>query len=212
MRLSVLTQHIKLRLTGFQHRSIIDRLQRSRLFNQGFMTTELAAAALSDLEIHSLTASSPELENLDVNAFEHRVLNEKRGLLPQIEPRYHYPYFAHIFAGGYSSGYYFYLWAEVLDQDAFAYFAEGDDICDRKKAAAFRDRILKRGGEADGMTMYRAFRGQDPDAIHMLRSRGLADEPAEEPAETSAAGVAAGTRTEDLPAPTERTEDMQEVN
>ncbi len=192
-------------------RTIMERLQRSRLFNQGFTTTELAAAALSDLEIHSLTAASPELKNLDVNAFEHRVLNQKRGLIPQIEPRYHYPYFAHIFSGGYSSGYYFYLWAEVLDKDAFAYFAEGDDICDRKKAAAFRNEILKRGGEADGMTMYRAFRGQEPEAIHMLRSRGLVDEPAEEPAETATASVAAGSRIKDLPAPIERAEDMQEV-
>jgi len=193
--------------------TIIDRLNRSRLFNQGFMTTELAAAALSDLEIHSLTASSPELKNLDVNAFERRVLNEKRGLIPQIEPRYHYPYFAHIFAGGYSSGYYFYLWAEVLDQDAFAYFAEGDDICDRKKAAAFRNEILKRGGEVDGMTMYRAFRGQDPDAVHMLRSRGLVDDPApeEEQAETEASAKPAA-QVQNLPARLEHAEDMEEID
>lgn len=92
------------------------------------------------------------------------------------------------------------------------YFAEGDDICDRKKAAAFRDQILKRGGEADGMTMYRAFRGQDPDAIHMLRSRGLADEPAEEETGETEASEKSDSRVRDLPGRLERSEDMEEIN
>ena len=153
---------------------LIDKLRRSELFNQGFMTTELIAAALSDMDIHSQTEYAP----FDPMAFEHEVLSEKRGLIPQIEPRYRYPYFSHIFDGGYSAGYYFYTWAEVLDKDAFEAFRESGDLFNRKVADDFRRKILERGGSEDGMTLYRAFRGKDPDKRAMLRSRGLLDEPA----------------------------------
>ena len=94
------------------------------LFNQGFMTTEQTAAALSDMDIHSVR----EYEPFDPVAFERQALTEKRGLIPQIEPRYRYPYFSHIFDGGYSAGYYFYTWAEVLDKDAFEAFRESGDL------------------------------------------------------------------------------------
>ncbi len=153
---------------------LVEKLRNSDLFNQGFMTTELIAAALSDLDIHSIT----EYKQFDPLAFEHNALNERRGLIPQIEPRYHYTYFGHIFDGGYSAGYYFYTWAEVLDKDAFEAFKESGDLFNRKIADAFRRKILARGGSADGMTMYRDFRGADPDKQAMLLGRGLIEKPA----------------------------------
>ena len=154
--------------------NLIERLQRSRHFNQGFMTTELVAAALSDMDIHSRTDTG----DIDVRAFEREALNDKRGLMPQIEPRYRYPYFSHIFDGGYSAGYYFYLWAEVLDKDAFQAFKESGYLFDRETARRFR-RLLERGGSVDGRTLYRDFRGKEPDRQAMLVARGLAEPAAE---------------------------------
>ncbi len=157
--------------------SMIQKLRRSSHFNQGFMTTELVAAALSDLEIHSTTKYE---DKIDVEAFEYQVLNEKRGLIPQIEPRYRYTYFSHIFDGGYSAGYYFYIWAEVLDKDAFQAFCESNDIFDRRIAERFRSEVLSRGGEDDGMNLYRAFRGAEPDKMPLLKARGLWNDPQSE--------------------------------
>ncbi|MCH5329748.1 MAG: M3 family metallopeptidase [Alistipes sp.] len=159
---------------------LVDKLHRSGLFNQGFATTELVASALSDLDIHSLESYDGEF---DVDAFEYDALNDRRGLIPQIEPRYHYPYFSHIFDGGYSAGYYFYIWAEVLDKDAFDAFRQTGDLFDRRTAEKFRREILEKGGSEDGMTMYRAFRGSDPDRTPLLKARGLWNEPEEESAE-----------------------------
>ena len=160
--------------------NLIEKIARSAQFNQGFMTTELLAAALVDLDIHSLQ----KYESLDVDAFEYKALYEKRGMISEIEPRYRLPYFAHIFAGGYSSGYYFYTWAEVLDKDAFAAFAETGDIFHRKTAQALR-KLLSSGGKRDGMTLYREFRGAEPSRDALLKARGLWVEPAsnDEPAE-----------------------------
>lgn len=152
---------------------LIEKISRSALFNQGFTTTELIAAAYSDLDIHSTT----EYQEFDPATYEHQVLNEKRGLIQQIEPRYRYPYFSHIFDGGYSAGYYFYTWAEVLDKDAFEAFEETGDLFNRKVASAFRKEILSRGGSLDGMSLYRAFRGQEPDKTAMLVGRGLMERP-----------------------------------
>ncbi len=148
--------------------ALIEKIQRASLFNQGFTTTELAAAALIDLDIHTLEQPT----DIDVNAFESYNLS-KRGLIEQIAPRYRYTYFAHIFAGGYSSGYYFYLWAEVLDKDAFEAFKSSSDICDKDLAHSFRYDLLAQGGQRPGMEMYRKFRGADPDKTPMLRARGL---------------------------------------
>ena len=159
---------------------LVAKLRRSELFNQGFMTTELIAASLSDMDIHSIT----EYEPFDPMEFERKALTEKRGLIPQIEPRYRYPYFSHIFDGGYSAGYYFYTWAEVLDKDVFEAFRESGDLFNKRIADDFRRKILARGGSEDGMTMYRDFRGKDPDTRAMLRSRGLWNEP--EPADSLA--------------------------
>ena len=166
----------------------IDRLHQSALFNQGFATTELVAAALTDMDIHSMK----EYKETDISAFEYNALYERRGLIPQIEPRYRYPYFAHIFSGGYSAGYYFYIWAEVLDKDAFEAFRESGDTFNRRIAESFRAQILSRGGEADGMTLYTNFRGKQPDKTPMLKSRGLWKEP-EEQENATADGVTLAT-------------------
>ncbi|MFI3279324.1 MAG: M3 family metallopeptidase [Rikenellaceae bacterium] len=168
---------------AFHHRTnkvipenLIQKLRRSTLFNQGFMTTELTAAALSDLDVHSIKAYTP----FDVEAYEKSILNEQRGLITEIEPRYHYTYFSHIFDGGYSAGYYFYLWAEVLDQDAFSAFKESGDLFNKRLADSFRRNVLERGGSEDGMVMYKKFRGAEPNKDAMLYSRGLKEREVEE--------------------------------
>ena len=148
---------------------LIKRIQKSALFNQGFMTTELVAASLSDLDIHTLTSVD---EDFDVNAFERKKLTEERGLIEQIAPRYRYPYFSHIFDGGYSSGYYSYLWAEVLDKDAYQAFVESGDLFDRQTAARLR-KLLAAGGTKDGMELYREFRGAEPSREPLMLARGL---------------------------------------
>ncbi len=152
--------------------NLIEKIRRSAQFNQGFMTTELLAAALVDLDIHSMS----EYKEFDVESFEYNALYEKRGMIHEIEPRYHLPYFAHIFAGGYSSGYYFYTWAEVLDKDAFAAFSETGDVFHRRTAKALR-KLLSSGGKKDGMTLYREFRGAEPSREPLLKARGLWKEP-----------------------------------
>ncbi len=159
--------------------NLIRKIQKASLFNQGFITTELTAAALIDMDIHSLEAFP---EKFDVVEFEKKNLAGRRGLFPEIEPRYRYTYFAHIFNGGYSSGYYFYLWAEVLDKDAFAAFKLKRDICDKDLAKSFRYDLLAQGGQKPGMDMYRKFRGAAPDKKPMLKARGLWVEP--EPVDT----------------------------
>ena len=148
---------------------MIAKIERASKFNEGFATTELVAAALSDMDIHSVKSS----EMFDIEKFEREALTQKRGLIEQIEPRYHYTYFSHIFNGGYSAGYYFYIWAEVLDKDAFQAFVESGDIFNSDVAAIFRNEILSRGGTRKGMDMYRAFRGADPDKSALLVARGL---------------------------------------
>ena len=152
--------------------SMIDRIHSAAKFNEGFATTELVAAALSDLDIHSLQSA----DKVNVEEFQHKSLVEKRGLIPQIEPRYRYTYFQHIFSGGYSSGYYFYTWAEVLDKDAFEAFVESGDLFNTEIAERFRNEILSRGGTRAGMDMYRAFRGADPDKDALLRARGFIED------------------------------------
>ncbi len=155
--------------------NLIEKMRRSSLFNQGFATTELTASALADLDIHSMSEYKP----FDVAEFEKEALTTKRGLISQIEPRYHYTYFGHIFTGegGYAAGYYFYLWAEVLDQDAFSAFGESGDLFNRKLANSFRRNVLERGGSEDGMAMYTKFRGAEPNKDAMLYSRGLKERP-----------------------------------
>lgn len=151
---------------------MISKIQRSATFNQGFATTEYLAASYLDMDIYSIGG----FDEVDVNAFEKYALNEKRGLITQIVPRYRYTYFNHIFNSGYSAGYYGYIWAEVLDKDAYQAFVETGDIFNKKVAARFRNEVLSKGGSADGMTLYRNFRGKDPSRVPLMQARGLIEE------------------------------------
>ena len=153
---------------------LVKRLQKSDKFNQGFITTELLAASLSDMDIHTRTSAEP----IDVNAFERESLNVNRGLIEEIAPRYRYPYFSHIFDGGYSAGYYSYTWAEVLDKDAYQAFVETGNLFDRKTAQRFR-KLLESGGMKDGMDLYKEFRGAEPSRVPLMVARGFMDAPEE---------------------------------
>ena len=147
--------------------SLVAKIEAAANFNQGFMTTELAAAAILDMKWHELTSA----EGLDPMAFEAQACAEM-GLIDEIIPRYRSTYFAHIFSGGYSAGYYSYLWAEVLDKDAFELFMQ-NGIFDKETAMSFRRNVLEMGGSDEPMDLYRRFRGADPDAGALLRGRGL---------------------------------------
>ncbi len=146
---------------------LIDKLKKASHFNQGFVTVEYLAASFLDMDWHTLT----EAKDLDVHEFEDASLN-KIGLIPEIIVRYKSPYFNHIFSGGYSSGYYSYIWAEVLDADAFQAFKE-TSLFDHKTAQAFRENVLKRGGTEDPMVLYKRFRGAEPTVEPLLKKRGL---------------------------------------
>jgi len=146
---------------------LIDKLEKASLFNQGFATVEYLAASFLDMDWHILT----EAKELDVDEFEEASLN-KIGLIPEIVVRYKSPYFNHIFSGGYASGYYSYIWAEVLDADAFQAFKE-TSLFDQKTAQSFRENILERGGTEDPMVLYKRFRGAEPKVESLLKKRGL---------------------------------------
>ena len=146
---------------------LVAKIDAAGTFNQGFMTTELAAAALLDLQWHILDS----IEGVDPMAFEAEACR-KMGLIDEIIPRYRSTYFAHIFSGGYSAGYYSYLWAEVLDKDAFEYFQQ-KGILDSETAMSFRRNVLEKGGSEEPMVLYKRFRGAEPDPAALIRSRGL---------------------------------------
>ena len=146
---------------------LVAKIMAAETFNQGFMTTELAAASILDMKWHELSS----VEGLDPMAFEAQACAEM-GLIDEIIPRYRSTYFAHIFSGGYSAGYYSYLWAEVLDKDAFELFKE-KGIFDKETAMSFRQNVLEKGGSDEPMDLYRRFRGADPDSGALLRGRGL---------------------------------------
>jgi peptidyl-dipeptidase Dcp len=146
---------------------LVAKIEAAENFNQGFMTTELAAAAILDLKWHML----PSVEGIDPMAFEAQVCKEM-GLIGEIIPRYRTTYFNHIFNSGYSAGYYSYLWAEVLDKDAFELFKE-KGIFDKETAMSFRHNVLEMGGSDEPMDLYRRFRGADPDPKALVKARGL---------------------------------------
>ena len=146
---------------------LVAKINAAGTFNQGFMTTELAAASILDLKWHMLES----LEGVDPMEFEAAACKEM-GLIDEIIPRYRSTYFAHIFSGGYSAGYYSYLWAEVLDKDAFELFMQ-KGIFDSETAMSFRRNVLEKGGSDEPMDLYRRFRGADPDPAALTRARGL---------------------------------------
>ena len=146
--------------------ALIEKMQQSSHFNSGFETTELVAAALLDMKMHLID----DYSNFDCNEYEKQLRNEL-GFIPEIEYRYRSTNFAHIFSGGYEVGYYAYLWAEVLDCDAFELFLE-KGIFDPATAASFKQ-LLEMGGSKDPMREYRRFRGADPNPDALLRARGL---------------------------------------
>ena len=150
--------------------ALVDRIKKSRTFNQGYATTEYLAAALLDLAWHSLRGEPPA----DVDAFERAALRRFGIEVPEVPPRYRTTYFAHIWGGEYAAGYYAYLWSEVLDDDAFDWFAEHGGMT-RENGQRFRDLVLSRGGTIECGAMYRAFRGRDPNVAPLLRERGLGD-------------------------------------
>ena len=147
---------------------LIEKMKRSGKYGQGFATTEYLAASYLDMDYHILTDAS----NLDVLAFEKEAM-DKIGLIRQIPPRYRSTYFNHTMGGGYTAGYYSYIWAEVLDADAYQAFVEKGDIFDKATATSFRKNILEPGGIRDAMDMYRDFRGAEPNIDALLRNRGL---------------------------------------
>jgi peptidyl-dipeptidase Dcp len=146
---------------------VIEKLQAAGTFNQGFITAELLAASYLDMAWHTLTEPD-EREPRSVEDTE----MARIGLVEAIIPRYQSTYFSHIFSGGYSSGYYSYIWAEVLDKDAFQAFKE-TSLFDRETAQRLREEILSKGGTRPGMELYQAFRGRPPSIEPLLRARGL---------------------------------------
>ena len=149
--------------------ALVEKIRRSRTFNQGYATTEYLAAALLDMAWHTLPPGGPKQE---AGSFEAQALRRFRVDLPEVPPRYRTPYFAHIWEGGYAAGYYAYLWSEVLDHDAYYWFVEHGGMT-RANGQRFRDLVLSRGGTMDAAAMYRAFRGRDPSVEPLLLERGL---------------------------------------
>jgi peptidyl-dipeptidase Dcp len=147
--------------------ALIEKLDKSSKFNQGFATTEYLAASILDMKYHTLA----DVSKLDPQKFEKETLG-KYGLIPEIIARYKSCYFNHIFGGGYSAGYYSYIWAEVLDADAFSVF-EKKGLFDQESAKSFRKNVLEKGGSEDPMVLYKKFRGQEPSIAPLIKRRGL---------------------------------------
>jgi peptidyl-dipeptidase Dcp len=147
--------------------ALVEKIEKSAQFNQGFITVEYLAACFLDMDWHTLTTTTEQ----DANAFE-KASMDKIKLLPEIPPRYRSPYYTHVFSGGYSAGYYAYIWSEVYDKDAFQAFVEKGNLFDPATAKAFRT-ILEQGGTVDAMTAYKTFRGKDASVEPLLKARGL---------------------------------------
>lgn len=147
---------------------LIEKILEVDTFNQGFATTEYLAASVLDMDWHSLEDDEPR----EANAFEAKAM-ETLGLIPEIAPRYRSTYFSHIFSGGYSAGYYSYIWAAVLDTDGYGAFRE-NGIFDPETARSFRENVLEKGGTDDPMELFKRFRGREPKTDALLAHRGLA--------------------------------------
>jgi peptidyl-dipeptidase Dcp len=150
--------------------ALVEKIKKAKTFNQGYLTTEYLAAALLDMAWHTLPADAPKQA---ADAFEKAALERFKVDLAQVPPRYHTTYFSHIWGSSYAASYYAYLWAEVIDDDAYAWFKENGGMT-RQNGQRFREMILSRGGSEDLAAMYRAFRGRDPEVQPLLEERGLA--------------------------------------
>lgn len=146
---------------------LVEKLNKARKFNQGFATVEYLAAAFLDMDYHTLE----DAKGFDPVKFEEESM-KKIGMIPEIVVRYRSTNFQHIFSGGYSAGYYSYIWSEVLDSDAFEAFKE-KGIFDTVTALSFRKNILEKGGSEEPMTLYKRFRGREPKVEPLLKKRGL---------------------------------------
>jgi peptidyl-dipeptidase Dcp len=149
--------------------TLVDKIKQSRTFNQGFAMTEILGASLLDFAWHTVPVGATPA---DVDSFETASLKRFNVAVPEVPPRYHSTYFSHIWDGGYSAGYYAYTWSEVLDDDAYAWFTEHGGLT-RANGTRFRDIVLSRGGTVDAATLYRNFRGRDPNVEALLEERGL---------------------------------------
>ena len=146
---------------------LVNKMINSSHFNQGFVTVEYLAACYLDLDWHTIT----EEKQYDVNAFE-KASMDKIGLIPEIVVRYRSTYYNHVFSGGYSAGYYSYIWADVLVADAFAYFKE-NGIFNKEISTSLRKNIIEQGNTEEQMVQYKRFRGQEPEITPLLKQRGL---------------------------------------
>jgi len=149
--------------------SLVAKINNSLKFNQGFMTAELCAASILDMQWHEMTLE--DLKDVNIKGFEDRICDDMN-LIKEIIPRYRTTYFNHIFNSGYAAGYYSYLWSEVLDKDAFEYFQQ-QGIFNPEIALKFRKTFLERGGSEEPMVLYEMFRGHQPDPDALVRARGL---------------------------------------
>jgi peptidyl-dipeptidase Dcp len=166
----VLTHYARHYQTGQpMPQALVEKIKRSSTFNQGYATTEYVASALLDMAWHSL---APGTIPSDVDRFEKETLARFGVDVPQVPPRYHTPYFSHIWYSSYAAGYYSYLWSDVIDEDAWAWFNENGGLT-RANGQRFRDLILARGGSMDSAAMYRAFRGRDAAIEPLLESKGM---------------------------------------
>ena len=148
---------------------LIEKIKNAGHFNQGFTNLEYLSAAFLDMDWHTLK----EPQEIDVHKFEAESMS-KLGLIPEIMVRYRSTYFSHIFAGGYSAGYYSYKWSEVLDADAFEAFLE-TSLFDKETASSYRENILSKGGTEDPMVLYKKFRGREPSIETLLKRDGLSE-------------------------------------
>ena len=164
---------------------LIEKLDKSGKYGQGFATTEYLAASYLDMDFHAISGDAADKKvikfvdqtnnvpaNLNVMDFEQQTLG-RRGLLKQIPSRYRTTYFNHTMGGGYTAGYYSYIWAEVLDCDAFQAYKETGDIFNPEVASKFRKYVLTPGGIDDAMDMYVNFRGKQPSIDPLMENRGL---------------------------------------
>ena len=149
--------------------ALVDKMIKAGKYGQGFATTEYVAASLLDMDYHVLKEIP---QDFDIEKFEAKMMGD-RGLISQIPPRYRTTYFGHTMEGGYTAGYYSYMWAEVLDADAFEAYKETGDIFNQEVAQKFRQYVLTPGGIDDAMDMYVNFRGKKPSIDPLLKNRGL---------------------------------------